>query len=137
MLGGEAIAHSHHNGLGRARHAAANGVVRFEIADHESAAVAPEKSGLEPRRPFRRVDAQNDLAAGVVDSALDNRSDRDTTPVRRRQQTPGAAKFADLLAADGLAREWGYDAQKHLRLSVESAGTQPSRHARARHRRDL
>src|SRR6476469_794825 len=53
MLWGEAIAHSHHNGLGRARHAAANGVVRFEIADHESAAVAPEKSRLEPRRPRR------------------------------------------------------------------------------------
>ena len=117
--------------------AATNGVVRFEIADHESAAVAPEKSGLEPRRPFRRVDAQDDLAAGSVDSALDNRSDRDTTPVRRRQQTPGAAKLADLFAADGLARKWGYEAQKQPRLSVEPVGTQPSRHARAGHRRDL
>src|SRR5262249_12089208 len=91
MLGGEAIAHSHHNCLGRARHAGTNGVVRFEIADHKSTAVAPEKSGLlELPRPFRRVDAQYDLAAGSVDSVLDNGTDRDTTPVRRRQQTPGA-----------------------------------------------
>src|SRR6476469_794826 len=74
--------------------------------------------------------------AGPVDSALDNGSDRDTTPVRRRQQTPGAAKLADLLAADGLAREWGYEAQKQPRLSVESAGTQPGRHSLAGHRRD-
>jgi hypothetical protein len=107
MLGSEAVAYSHHNCLGRARHAATNGVVRLEIADHKSTAVAPEKSGLELPRPFRRVDAQYDLAAGSVDSVLDNGTDRDTTPVRRRQQTPGAAKLADLLAAYGLAREWG------------------------------
>src|SRR6516165_4069820 len=119
MLGGQAIAHSHHNYLSRARHAATNRVVRIEIANHESAAVAPEKSGLEPDRPFRRVDSQNNRAAGSVDLVLDNGSDRDTTPVRRRQQTPGAAKFADLLAANGLAREWGYEAQKQPRLSVE------------------
>ena len=84
MLGGEAIAHSHHNCLSRARHAATNRVVQIEIADHESAAVAPEESGFEPGRPFRRVDAQNNRAAGSVDSALDNGSDRDTTPERDR-----------------------------------------------------
>src|SRR5215813_6640078 len=137
MLRGEAIAYSHHNCLSRARHAATNRVVRIEIANHESAAMAPEETGLEPGRPFRRVDAQYNRAAGSVDSVLDNGSDRDTTPVRRRQQAPGAAKFADLLAANGLAGKWGYEAQKQPRLSVESAGTQSGRHARARHLRDL
>jgi len=57
MLGSETVAHGHDDGLSRARHAAANGIVRIQIAGHEATAVTPEKSRLQPRRPCRRVDA--------------------------------------------------------------------------------
>ena|SRR6516225_2530974 len=39
MLGSETVAHGHDDGLSRARHAAANGIVRIQIAGHEASAV--------------------------------------------------------------------------------------------------
>jgi len=76
------------------------------------------------------------LAAGSVDSALDNGSDRDTTPERDSQQTPGTAKRADLLTADGLPHEWGYDAQKQPRFPVQTVSTRCRRHSWTRYRRN-